>query len=237
MKFRIRTLLAVTVAASAIAGVASAQGEAAGPKFSFNAGVANDYVFRGVSQTNKGVQGFGGIDVTYSQVYAGVWTSNVDFSPFGDTKTSQEVDIYGGWRPTIGSLSLDIGALYYAYINTPSAPFPDVPYVEVYGKASHAFGPVTVGAAAYYSPEFTGETGTAWYYEGNAAYTVDKVTFSGAVGRQTIEKAANYTTWNLGGTYAVTPNVGIDLRYYDTSEHSFGKVYGAKGVATLKFTF
>ena len=237
MNFRIATLLAATVAASAIAFGASAEEAPSGPKFSFNFGVANDYVFRGVSQTDKGLQGFGGLDVTYGAVYAGVWTSNVDFSPFGDTKTSQEVDVYGGWRPSAGGFNFDVGAIYYGYINTPSAPFADVPYWEFYGKGTRAFGPVTLGASLYYSPNFTGETGDAWYYEGNAAYTIDKLTFSGAFGHQDIEKVPGYNTWNLGATYGFTPNISLDVRYHDTDEHGFGKVYGSKGVATLKFTF
>ena len=75
------TLLAAA-ATFALAGAAAAQeqpvkepAEAAAPEdtaqvddggleFSFNAGVATDYVFRGISQTDEGGQLFAGVDLT-----------------------------------------------------------------------------------------------------------------------------------------------------------------------------
>lgn len=203
----------------------------------FNAGVASQYVFRGVSQTDGDVQGFGGVDATYKQFYAGTWASNVDFSPFGDRSTSAEIDLYGGVRPTYGGLSFDLGVQYYAYANQPNY-LPHVDYVEVYGKVTKAIGPATVGASIYYSPSFTGATGDGVYSEGNVAYTVTKkISASGAIGHQYIENGASYTTWNVGGTYALTDHLGLDLRYYDTDEHRLGHPYGSRVVAALKATF
>lgn len=213
---------------------AAAPAEPAAPyTLAFNFGAATDYVFRGISQTNNHVQGFAGVDLTVGQFYTGVWTSNVDFSPFGDSRSSNEIDVYGGWKPTFGALTLDIGGIYYGYVHNPG----NTNYGEVYGKGTYAFGPLSVGASVYYSPQFPAKSGHAWYYEGNAAYTVDKWTISGAVGRQDIEKAADYTTWNLGVGYALTKNVSLDLRYWDTDAHDFGDVYDAKFVGTLKATF
>ena len=135
------------------------------------------------------------------------------------------------------TVSLDVGGIYYAYANQPSY-LPNVDYFEGYIKGTKAFGPVTVGGSFYYSPDFTGETGDAEYYEANLAWAFDKkLTFSGAVGRQEIEKVAGYTTWNLGATYALIDHVSIDLRYWDTDEHGFGKVYGDRIIAGLKFTY
>ena len=113
----------------------------------------------------------------------------------------------------------------------------DANYVEAYGKGSYAFGPLTVGGAVYWSPEFPANTGDAWYYEANAAYTTGKWTVSGALGHQTVQLASNYTTWNLGVAYALTSNVSVDVRYWDTDKHSFGDNYGSRGVVTLKATF
>ncbi len=202
----------------------------------WNVGVQSDYVFRGVSQTDSGASVFGGVDLTYDKLYAGAWTSNVDFKPFGDPKTTEEVDLYAGVRPVVGTVNLDLGVQYYGYANEPSGAKPH--YTEVYAKATKAFGPATWGASVYYSPEFGYKSGTAWYYEGNLAYTLTKKwSASGAVGRQVIEKAGDYTTWNAGATYAITDHVGIDLRYYDTDQHGFGDPYKARGVVALKATF
>jgi len=167
----------------------------------YNVGVTNDYVFRGVSQTNGGIAMQGGIDFTYKEFYLGTWASNLDFKPFGDKSTNTEIDLYGGYKTTFSGVSLDIGAIYYAYAGQPTGG-PSVDYVEAYVKATKAFGPLTVGGSFFISPDFTGETGTAEYFEANAAYAINKkLSISGAVGRQEIEKVDGYTTWNIGGSY------------------------------------
>jgi len=226
---------AAMLAAIAVSGAAFAQDAGAGPSVSVNFGAATDYVFRGVSQTNEKAQAFAGVDLAYDMFYAGAWTSNVDFSNAGDTSTTQEVDLYAGVKPTLGPIALDVGALYYGYLNQPKGS--PVDYWEFYAKGSHAVGPVTVGAAVYWSPEFTGKTGDGWYYEGNLAYAAtDKLSFSGALGRQDIQAGGSYTTWNLGAGYAFTDNIALDVRYWDTD---IGGLDAAKGrvVATLKASF
>ncbi len=204
----------------------------------YNVGVQSDYVFRGVSQTNSEPSAFGGIDLTYKSIaYAGVWTSNLNFKPFGDTHTREEVDLYGGIRPTLGDFNFDFGMQYYGYTGQAKGA-PNVDYTEIYAKVTHAFGPLTLGASVYYSWGFTGETGDATYTEINAAYTITpKWSVSGAVGHQDIELASDYTTWNAGVTYALTDHIGIDVRYYDTDSHGLGNPYTSRVVGALKVTF
>ena len=187
----------------------------------------------GESQTFQG-----GIDFAYKNFYLGTWASNVDFKPFGDGDTTTEIDLYGGFKTEFSGVSLDIGALYYGYAGQPEGG-PSVDYLEAYVKATKAFGPLTLGASFYWSPDFTGETGNAEYYEANAAWAIDKKwSLSGAVGRQEIEKSTgDYTTWNVGVSYAITSHLSADLRYWDTDEHSFGKVYGDRIIGGLKVTF
>ena len=45
---------------------------------------------------------------------------------------------------------------------------------------------------------------------------------------------ADYTTWNAGVGYALTDHIGLDLRYWDTDKHSFGKLYKSRAVASIK---
>ena len=47
----------------------------------------------------------------------------------------------------------------------------------------------------------------------------------------------DYTTWNLGAAYQLTPNLALDVRYHDTDQHGFGDGYGARAAATLKAAF
>ena len=74
-----KILYTARLAATAALAVTSVAHAADGPSLSANVGVASDYVFRGVSQTNGDPEIFGGLDLTAGQAYAGVWLSNVDF--------------------------------------------------------------------------------------------------------------------------------------------------------------
>jgi uncharacterized protein (TIGR02001 family) len=113
--------LALVAAAASVAMGGAAMAEEL--KLSYNVGVASDYVFRGVSQTQEDPQVFGGIDATYGIGYAGVWASNVDF---GADDPTAEIDFYAGVKPTVGDTALDLGVIYYSYIDdkglTPGSP-------------------------------------------------------------------------------------------------------------------
>lgn len=227
--------IALLGAAASLAMGGSALAQDSGVDVSFNVGVASDYVFRGVSQTDEGVQVFGGADVTSGILYAGVWASNVDFLD----STDAEVDLYAGVRPTAGPFTLDFGAIYYAYIDEPSGA--DYNYWELKAAASVPAGPATLGAALFYSPDFTGAADEGLYYEVNGAMPLsDKATLSAAIGRQEVEFDGlgdfDYTTWNVGIGYAITDNVGIDIRYWDTQEEPFGDISEERVVASLKLT-
>jgi uncharacterized protein (TIGR02001 family) len=216
-------------------------------QITYNVGAQSDYVFRGISQTDGHPSGFAGADATYlSQWYVGAWTSNVDFSPSGDSHTSQEVDLYGGWRPTLAGINFDVGYIYYGYKNQPQ----DIreSYAEGYLRATHAFGPLTLGGGIAYSPNFPGIAKHALYTEANIAYAINSAwTASAAVGRQTEANAAlsavltaenfNYNTWNAGITYAINDHTSLDLRYWDTDQHAVGDIYQSRVVAALKATF
>lgn len=229
----LKIALAAAVGSLALAGAAQAQDE--GPKFAFNVGANTDYVFRGYSQTLEDPSVFGGIDLTMGQGYAGVWASNVDFG----NKTDAEVDLYVGVKPTAGPVSFDFGIIYYGYLGSPKGSHQ--PYVEAKAAASVPAGPATLGTAVYYSPEFFGKTGDAWYYEVNASSPIPNTKFSvsGALGRQTIDKGLDYTTWNAGVGFALTDKIGLDVRYWDTnlSKAQSAGLADERVVAGIKLAF
>ena len=226
------TKIALLAAAASVAmgGAAFAQDD--GPSLSFNVGAATDYVFRGVSQTDENAQIYGGADLVSGIFYGGVWASNVDF---GDS-TDAEIDGYVGVTPSAGPVALDFGAIYYGYVNAPSGA--DYGYWEFKASGKVPVGPATLGAAAYYSPEFFGGTGEALYYEANGSFPIgEKVSVSAALGHQELDGPGDYNTWNVGVGYAINDKIGLDLRYHDTDEHNFGKIYESRVVAGLKATF
>jgi uncharacterized protein (TIGR02001 family) len=200
----------------------------------FGLGGATDYEFRGVSQTRNRPDAFASVDAELGGLsYAGVWASNVDFG----NGTGAEVDLYGGVRPKLGPVTVDLGLIRYVYAGQSSGPHQD--YTELKLAPSMALGPATFGAAWYHSEDFFGEKGPANYVEANASLPIGASPFSlsGAVGRQQVKGPADYTTWNLGVSYAFRTHLGFDLRYWDTDSHGLGSTYGSKLVLGLKATF
>ncbi|UDF02261.1 TorF family putative porin [Asticcacaulis sp. AND118] len=207
-------LLAAAVAAGAlVAGAASAEGA-----LSYNIAATNNYVWRGISQSDKEAAVQGGIDYTNGSFYAGTWASNVDFG--GDA--SLEVDVYAGVKPTVGNWAFDFGAIYYAYPDED-----DLNFGELKAGFTHPMGKGSIGAAMYTN----WETLENPYYELNAAYPLtDKWSVSGAMGKQELD-GGDYTTWNVGLGYALTENLSIDARYWDTGDHDMGWTADGRNVA------
>jgi uncharacterized protein (TIGR02001 family) len=204
-----------------VAAPASAQ---EGGRIGGNVALTSDYVFRGISQSDKNPAIQGGFDYTNGAFYAGAWASSVDFGANASGTGSAadlEVDVYGGWRRDVGPLALDFGVIGYLYPGSTND-FGEYDYWEGYAKASMAPTERTsVGVAAYYSPEFTTEAGDAWYVEANGSTNLSEaIAISGAVGYQTADAAIfggedSYTTWNVGGTLSAH-GFGFDLRYHVT---------------------
>jgi len=218
-----------------------------------NAGLASNYVFRGVDETDGRLEGFGGLDLSRGQVYLGTWASNVDLKPFGDAHASAEIDGYGGWRPNLFGYDLDLGAIAYTYVD----PAMREDYVEAYAKASRAIGPVSAGLSIYASPQYPRAAGAGAYIEAKAIYAFTrKLTLSAALGDQYMAHALgpapclptaagcagaygdlSYVNWSLGGAYALTDQIGLDLRYTDTDAHGLGAPYGARVVLSARASF
>lgn len=207
-----RTLKMALAAAAASLCFAGAANAADGPTFAFNLGAANDYIFRGFSQTDEDPQVFGGIDASMGIGYAGVWVSNVDFLD----STDAEFDLYAGVKPVVGAVTFDLGVIYYGYLDKGASNYD---YWEFKAAASVPAGPATLGVATYFSPDFFGTADDAFYYEANAAVSIPdtKFTITGAIGRQQQDGGLDYTTWNVGLGFALTDHVSFDVRYWDTN--------------------
>ena len=106
---------------SAFAGNFAYAEEAAAPApdhvFSFNVGATNDYRFRGISQTRMKPAVSAGADYsnTPTGLYAGIWTSNIEWVKDNGGGGNQEVDIYGGIKGEVSGVSYDVGMIRYYY--------------------------------------------------------------------------------------------------------------------------
>ena len=88
--------------------------EKAHAEWTANAAIATDYVFRGISNSNRRPALQGGIDYSNpSGIYAGSWASSVDFSDGGEAKV--ELDGYIGHAGRAGKSSWNVGWMAYVY--------------------------------------------------------------------------------------------------------------------------
>jgi uncharacterized protein (TIGR02001 family) len=112
--------------------------------------LTSDYDFRGITQTGESPAVQLSIDLgTESGLYAGIWGSNVDqFSDGGLDTASTEVDVYGGYKMSVGDLGLDFGLTYYTYAGAS-----DLNFAEIYAKASFS----VVSGGVFYSNDFGGK--------------------------------------------------------------------------------
>jgi uncharacterized protein (TIGR02001 family) len=138
-----KTLLASALVAAS--GIAQAE-------LSATLGVASNYYFRGVTQTDDNAAVSGSLDfASESGFYLGTWMSNVDFGG----KEDMEVDFYAGYAGDIGDsgFGYDLSALYYWY---PGAGGDDqggeLDYTEVSGTLS--YGPVAANIAYTVDSEY-----------------------------------------------------------------------------------
>ena len=94
----------------------------------YNVGLYSQYIFRGLTQTNRQPALQGGIDLTHSSgFYLGAWGSNISWlrDKIGTSSDavytsggSLELDLYGGYRTDIKGVGIDVGALQYWYPGT-----------------------------------------------------------------------------------------------------------------------
>jgi len=110
-----------------------------------NAGIANNYIWRGLTQSINEAVVTGGIDYANENgFYAGTWAANISYDSYD--VYSYEHDMYFGFGGEAGNVAYDIGYLYYNYDSQAGFDFG-----EVYG--SLGFGNFSVGLSVLANAE------------------------------------------------------------------------------------
>jgi uncharacterized protein (TIGR02001 family) len=224
-------------------------------QFSANVGIASDYAFRGFTQTREHPAVFGGIDLIFSSFYVGFWASNVDFGKVVSggrihDVADYEIDVYAGIKRQLGPIEWDLAVLYYAYPGAFGFPA-DLDYFEVKGAISGKLHDQLTGSfTIYYSPDYFGEVGENWVFEGTltrelASFSGITPSLSGTLGYSEGDESDggfDYWYWNIGVAFAFLEDFEFDLRYYDTIDvpNSFGSCSGVcdgRVVARLTYEY
>lgn len=201
--------------------------------FTGNVALTSDYVFRGVSQTQGSPAIQGGFDYSHaSGFYLGTWGSNVSWvsvvdsggNPFKENN-SMEIDLYGGYKRSVGDFGYDLGAITYYYPGDKVAGIKSPDTTEVYLSGSWKF--LTLKYSHAVSSNFIGwydytnlkSTRGSNYVELNANYDLGGGWgLIGHAGHQKVKNLsdASYTDWKVG----VSKDVGfgvLTLSYSDTN--------------------
>ena len=238
-----RTVIAGLTAAALGSGLAQAAEPASPHTITGNVGLFSQYIFRGLTQTDQQPALQGGFDYAHSGgFYVGTWGSNV--SVLRDTGLysaggSLELDIYGGYKGTIGKTDFgyDVGLLYYWYPGDPTPGAKKADTLEVYGALSwkwlSAKFSYAISSEVFGVPEADG----TYYLDLTATYPIpnSKLTLIGHYGMQKYsgtspggvknDSFASYEDWKLGVNYSLPKDFTVGFFATGTSMDSTQKAF------------
>ncbi len=223
----------ILLAAVALIAGCSFTEEARAGDLTFNVGATTDYVARGSTQSHHQPSYSVGAEYDFKGAYATVETENMDFAD----GAKQEIDLGAGYRTTFKGVNLEFGVASYNYRGDPGR---GEDMEEAHVTASKTFGALTTTLNVAYSPNyFNMGTRSAWY-EGRLAYAVsDKLSVSGGLGYQTIDRKAifpAYATYNVGLTYNLLKDLSVDVRYTDSNLKSDRVGFFADPITAVSLT-
>jgi uncharacterized protein (TIGR02001 family) len=167
-----------------------------------------DYVFRGVKLASDSIQP--SVEFAAGDFYAGIWTSQ----PVSGG-AANEFDFYMGHGFALSDTwSLDLGATYYYYPETPSGDESFEPFI---GASGDFGGGMSGSGYFYYDTEL--ETTTLQFGLGQSFTVSDSASFdlAGDYGFVSADGGEDYSYWGISGTYSLTLN--------DTASGYVGAVY------------
>jgi uncharacterized protein (TIGR02001 family) len=224
---------------------------------SFNVGGVTDYRYRGISQSRNKPAVQGGLDYAdKSGFYVGAWASTIKWIKDSDVSSpdgSTELDIYGGYKGSAGSISYDVGVLRYQYVGNDlgklAPTFVNPNTTEIYGALT--FGTLT----AKYSRALTNTFGnpdskSSSYLDLSATVDLGSgFSLTPHVGRQAIKgpnaSGCSYSDYSLAlgkdlgkGLSASLMAVGTNAKTTCYQPTTTNKYLGKDGlVAGLKYAF
>lgn len=225
------SFIALAVTSAVLAGPAVAQ-STPDIDVSGQIGVASEFVGKGIGKSNREISPFGSIEVKASDVYASVFVASAELPQGADLEIVSAI----GYRPKVGSVSLDIAIinrdLYGSRTDYQGNSF------EYQVDATRKFGPVTARLRLNYTPDGFGATEGAWWNELQGTVSLDpKTKLSAAIGDRNADGGAEYVAWNVGARRKLTDSLSLDLRFYDTDSPQISDAYDSRFVGSISYAF
>lgn len=195
--------------------------------------LSTDSASKGISETQGNGQVSTALTASRDWAYVSARLKSVRGSDGSDTQSALAV----GGRWSVGpQINLNSQIIYK--VNAGARPGSDTHFFEWQSEASRTFGRTTLKALTIWSPDSSGATKRAFYYELAAAQKLsDRWSVSGGLGERRTEPKRNYTAWNAGATLTLNAKTALDLRYYDTNRHEYSKAHGDRLVLSLQRRF
>jgi len=189
--------------------------EEASSNLSWNFSLTTDYVFRGITQTDRKPAAQGGLDYAFgdSGWAVGTWGSNVDF---GSEGPDLEIDTYIGWSHDLSEeWNFNILLDRYNYVGYPNNA-DRFDYNELIGKLSYK-GMITFTGA--YSNDYAQLDISETYFNVGGKWDIGHdFSVNAGIGRTDFsDDVEGYTDWNLGISRQFGP-VNAALNYYDVDD-------------------
>jgi uncharacterized protein (TIGR02001 family) len=201
-------------------------------EFSARAGFASDYIYRGVTLSDRKPAVGAGLEAALGLLYAGATVTSVKLP----SQPAAEITMSGGVRPKLWDIDFDFGWTYFLYPGetVPVGAFAGIDYWEAAARAGTRIGEALRVAGGFaYSPNVS-NTG-AWSKYAAFGLGIDlpraalpqnvTASLTGSAGYSWFgnQSAAlggfplpAYVNWNAGMTF--THQIfNLDLRYYDTN--------------------
>jgi uncharacterized protein (TIGR02001 family) len=203
----------------------------------FGVALANDYIWRGYSQTDRAPAASANIDYSHSSgFYVGAWGSNVDF----DDGADYELDLYAGYGGEFGDsgIGYDFGVLRYLYDSE------SYDWNEFYASLSYSY----FGVAVAHSDNVYDSDEDGTYFSASFDYDLPwyDIAFSAGVGYYDYDDGAiaakdrEHTDWRVGISKSITEGVDFGLTYTgmdSDAEEDWGKVSSDKLTISVATSF
>ena len=207
-------MIRTAVLAAALMGLpAAAYAQTLPAGFGVEIGAGTDNRSKSASKTEGEAYAYGIIDwaPATGDVYVSGSIEGVDASG-----ADWESKLTVGWTPQFAGFDFDINAAHKWLIDP--VPGTDDDAWEFTANMSRSIGPASARLQYQYSPDSTGSTGSFTWIEARVGWEfTPRLEATAAIGRRELRNSPDYTGWNIGATYALTRNLDLDVRYYDTS--------------------
>ncbi len=201
--------------------------------------VVSDYISRGLSYSDGHAAAQGSITWTDAGGVQGLhvdgWVSSIDFGPGDPAKA----ELWGtlGYGGDLGPLTYDAGVEYTTYPGAPKALH--YGYYNAFASLAAAVGPVSATAAARYTPDYSGATGPAAFFDLTGQVPLPSVfTLEAGLGFTDLQPAAGgtYMYWSAG-VAAAWKGFTAAVRYHGADAKACATPCGDRVVFSLAKSF